>query len=353
MMRSAMMIVPAAVLLVLAGRAQAQNYTEVEPNETKALAAANNVVTLSTTPNGTTTFAGLTGVSSQLSATNPAPANTDMFLVRSASRPAAIYFNTLTVSVPLANSSIGTYALSRSDNNLGQLSTNGGVAAGLGTGARASRWYSWGSGNAGEVNYHAVANSLNPYVATYTSVAVTPDTVGGSGFDTSANPSGQFTITTRGLSTADTRMILLDGNFNQLRWNDNSPAGVGGAAASSQSTIVQSLAEGIYYVAVATGVMIQSQPFESSATEGQTGTTFPTASRTDFANVAFSTTQITGTNSVGLGISFDGGAAVFGPARSLTLGGFAWYQFSVIPAPSAAALLGISGLVATRRRRSA
>lgn len=355
-------IVALSALCGAAQLAEAQLYNEVEANETKALASANNTVTLSMTPNGTTTFAGVTGISTALSATGANPANSDIYRIRSAPRTHGIYFNTLTARVPAAPTAIGNFALARrdgaNDNSLGQVGIAGGVDPLLGTGARASRWYSWGAGNTDEVYYQAATFQSQPYEARYSSVAVTPDTVG-TGFDVGPSPSGLFTITTRGLSTSDTRIILLDGTFNQLRWNDNSPPGIGGPASSIQSTIVQALTAGTYYVAVATGTMIQSQSFESiynattnpTGTEGQTAVTFPIASRTDFANTAFSTTQITGVNNVGLSVSLDGAPAVLGPARSVTLGGFAWYQFTVIPTPSSAAILALGSVLAARRRR--
>lgn len=330
-------------------------FNEMEPNTSRAQA---NVVNLSSTPNNTTTFNQIRGRTTGQSYTNPTPPpstnSPDTFLFRLEPLAAGIYQHTVSYQfLDGSNNPITPFpAVGLAGGLIRAGSNNSGAAPGASgfTNARGNNWYSYGAvGATGQDSiYYTLGGGTstnNDYLITYSRTQVTPITMGA--VDTAANP-GPITITTRGVTSANTDIILLDGNYAPLRWNEDSAAGFGGATSSINSTIIDSLAPGVYYVGVSTN-LVHTGALESLA-QGENNTANTQVA--DFAGSLFAhfPSVPAGGNDYDLRIQL-GSTVLNGVSQNSIYGGVSWYAFEVIPTPSAAGLMGLAVLGMNRRRR--
>lgn len=346
-------------LAACAGCAFAQ-YQEQEGTTGNTNRAQSNLVVFSNTPDNVNTFNQIRGRTTGQSYSNPtAPPSTvnpDTFRLRSTSRPAGIYENTVSYvfldasGVPIPSTAVPLAAnlIRRGSDNIGQTLSATGFNANPQT--RGGRWYSFGTGDQDEM-YLAVgglSTTNNDYLFTITSNVVTPISLGS--IDTSSSPLSPFTLTTRGVTTAQTEMILLDSTYNQIRWNDNSLAGFGGTTAVTQSTIIEQLAAGTYYVGVSTNFAHEALLETAAQGEGNASTT---PERTDFARslLPIFPSVPTGGNDFDMQLRW-GSQLVNGTSQNSNFAGVSWYSFTVVPAPSALTLVAVGGLFAGRRRRA-
>jgi hypothetical protein len=136
----------------------------------------------------------------------------------------------------------------------------------------------------------------------------------------SINPAGPLTIESIGAAN-DTVIGLWSSNGSLLGTDDDTGPG-------NLSLLTQTLGLGTYYVGMV--------DWNGSSTAGAT----------------FGFTMLGGNNAITNGLSVgDGTTTLTSPGESIAVGGVQWYSFSVIPTPGAAALLGLGGLAAARRRR--
>lgn len=294
------------------------NTPEIEPNEGKATATPAGPMQMGDTLSGNTT-----GTSAAAGA-----ASRDFFRVSVQGAAPGIYKHRLTINnLPGHSGAIMGVAQSGAASDTVTINTTS-------ASVRYNQWY--GFGGSADVNYRVqgTASTTADYQVEYSSVAVTPVSLG------SYQP-GSMSITTFGQGhTTDTEMFLYDSSFNLLRLNDDRPA----PATGFQSTIDDTLAAGVYYLAVSNFNTATSAALESSATERST-----TGNRMDFDG-----TIARATNTIGVNVSFaitnDLSTTQF-PAILDEAQGIYWGTFTVVPAPGAMALLGLGGLAGLRRRR--
>ncbi|MFT3683534.1 MAG: hypothetical protein QM783_01200 [Phycisphaerales bacterium] len=156
--------------------------------------------------------------------------------------------------------------------------------------------------------------TFTPYVA-----PAAPSSVFLGSFTSAAS----FTMVSSGTTGSDTVMALFNSQGLVIATNDDD-----GPDAFSQ--IVNSLTDGTYYLGVV----------EYSSAAGGTGGAGP-----GFAMMGGDAAIA----SLGVSVT-DGVSTLSASGQSLAVGGVQWYSFSV-PTPGAAALLGLGGLAAARRRR--
>lgn len=303
------------IALVLAGgTAAAAVIPEAESNNTKVTA---NSFTLAS---GDT----ITG-SCQNAATNA-----DYFKITSSALSSAIYLNTLTSS----NASTG---LSIRGTNLA--GTGDSDFTSSGQGRQTVKWYGFGKSEFANVriaNASSTSSTVNSYTLTYTTTAVTPANAG-------TFNQGLHTFEAAGLS--DTEVYLYDASFNLIGQNDNrSATDVRGLVSFNFTT------NGTYYIAI--GKLDSATNNAGNTTSGspffEGGGSSSRAVLLDSPDIVAGRDTFPSSNDYG--IKVDGGTSVLPGAtvQALELG---WFSITVIPAPGSAAMLGLGGLLAMRRRR--
>lgn len=310
--------------LALGAAASATTFNEVEDNNNKA---GSNLVSLL---NGDVIQGLTTGSSTTVAGVGSA----DFFRVRVGAQGLGIYRNRLVLTTT------GTAGHSGAIMGLPQsgLASDTTIAQSSSTAtspARMNQWYTFG--READIYYRVTgtASTTADYTATYSQDAVTATVIGQS------MNAGAITFTTVGQGhTTDTEMFLYDANFNMLNANDDEPA----PGTSLQSRMTSTLTAGTYYLAVSNFNTAMSQA-------NFPGDRSTTGNRMDFID----TLANSSTTATALNMSFaitDSTDATYQFAASRTEAyGVLFYQFTVVPTPGAAALLGLAGLAGVRRRR--
>ncbi|MFN0130944.1 MAG: PEP-CTERM sorting domain-containing protein [Phycisphaerales bacterium] len=332
----------------LATSAMAQvTIPEIEANETKATATlasglvANDMLVGNST--GSSTVAG--------------PASLDTWRVGTAPAPLGIYRWRLAITTTGTAGHVGSIrgltqtAAAQAPWLPGQVvgtptttDTAFQTSSTLTTPTRFNQWY--GFGKAEEIYYRVTgaAATTADYKSTLECQQITPVNIG------SFQP-GAITISTLGQGhTTDTDFWVYNSNFDAIRGYGNDDeaitavSGVPGATGTTlQSVLNRNYAPGTYYIAMSNFALANNQASPSDDD-------FRTGALLDFANaVANSSTT------VNLNMQFsvtDGvGPAVVVPNTKVGAYDVNWFCFTVVPAPSSLALLGLGGLILGRRRR--
>jgi hypothetical protein len=239
------------VPLVLATSTFAQtNFPEIEPNSDKAAATPVFGIVAGDAITGTTTGA-VTTTGSTLVTT------VDTFRVKTAALPPGLYQHRLT----LTSATVGhTGSIRSQGGHSGTACTTGGtVVPGDGaaqtslttsTPPRYNQWYGFGAQEELYYRVEGTGATTAAYAAVLSTTPITP-TVIAPAFDSN----GPVTISTVGLTTVDTEIVLYDAAGNLVGQNDNECP-----SATSQSRLTRTLAPGTYYVGVSTYELCVSQP---------------------------------------------------------------------------------------------
>jgi hypothetical protein len=211
------------------------------------------------------------------------------------------------------------------------------------TPARFNQWYGFGKGE--ELYYRVTGGAATTanYVATLERLTITPTNIG------SYNP-GDITISSFNQGhTTDTDFWVYDGNLNAIAGYGNDDeavtaiSGVPGTTGTTlQSVLKRTYAPGTYYIAMSNFAVSNNQASPSDDD-------FRTGALLDFANViANSNTTVNLNMQFSIG---DGTTSLVVPNTKVGAFDINWFQFTVVPAPSSLALLGLGGVIAGRRRR--
>ncbi len=235
-------LLSAGTLIVLVTSAFAQVSPEIEPNETKAQATTNGIVTM--VPGDS-----LTGTTTGVSTTVPGGASADTWHLKTAILAPGIYRHNLSITTSGTVGHTGTIR--------GLTQTTGAINAGTDavfqtsspTGlpiARSNVWYGFGRGE--EVYYRVAggATTLGPYSTTLWTTTVAPQVVPGT------FAPGAVTLRTEGQTTVDTDIHLFDSTLTVIddASNDDESVAEGGAGGTLQSRLTRTLAAGTYYLAI-------------------------------------------------------------------------------------------------------
>ena len=210
-----------------------------------------------------------------------------------------------------------------------------------GTTSRENAWYSFG--HAYSLNYRVsgTASTTADYSVAFERTVVTPISAG------TFQP-GAITINSNGQGhTNDTDMWVYDSNFNAIvgYGNDDASANSGGSVTGgAQAFMVRNFAAGTYYLAITNFNLANNQASPSDDN-------FRTGTMLDFAGAVLNSSTTTNVN-VTFTISDAFGTSIQTAATKVGAFDIVWAQFTVVPAPSTLALLGLGGLVAARRRRA-
>ena len=301
---------PLALLTALGSPALAQtNFPEVEPN---------GVRTEATLVNGIAAGDTITGASTgTLVVTNSTAANTvDMFRVKTAPLPLAIYKHTLTLTSAVSGHSPTLRGLQQANGVISATDATLQPAALNLSLARTNSWYGFGRQ---EELYYRVAGTVSTtanYVATLSTTPISPVVVAGT-FST-----GNIQVTTVAQGhTSDTEIFVYDANLDPvaLGHNDDLIGGVG-----SVSDLSVPLAPGTYYVAVADWNTANNQS-DANPTEGSDD-----GNLLDFPNALANGTLVQNVN-VSFAIS-DGTNTTAVPATKGGVHEIVWAVFTVVPA---------------------
>jgi hypothetical protein len=312
-------------------------FPEVEPNDSKAAA---NIFALAVGD-------GVTGNS--IAATG---AGLDYFRVSTAAAPLGIYRHRLVMTV-----ASGTVFPTASIRGTGQTAPVAGPWPGpvgtasatetqfqtaftpTGTATRVNQWY--GFGKQEELYYRLAgsATSTADYTAVLESVPVVPTAIAGSFNE------GSITISTVGQGhTTDTDLWVYDSNLNAIPGygNDDESVNGGSTGLTLQSFLKRNYAAGTYYLALSNFQLANNMGSPSDDD-------FGTGQLLDFSNIIANSST-----TVNLNMTFtisDGVNTV--QVANTKVGQFDinWFSFTVVPAPSSLALLGLGGLLIGRRRR--
>lgn len=335
--------------LACSSMAMAQNTPEIEPNETKALATA----VLGPMAVGHT----LTGNTTGSSTTVPGAASADMWRVQTALDAPGIYRYRLVLSTTGTAGHTGTIrglnqtAAAQAPWLPGQVVGTAGVtdttvqtSSATTTPGRFNQWYGFGKGE--ELYYRVTggATTTADYVSTLERLSVTPTSIG------SYLP-GDITISTFGQGhTTDTDLWVYDSNFNAIAGygnDDEATAAISGvpgtAGATLQSALKRNYAAGTYYIALSNFALTNNMASPSDDD-------FRTGALLDFAN-AIANSSTTANLNMQFSIG-DGTTSLVVPNTKVGAYDVNWFSFTVVPAPSSLALLGVGGLMIARRRRA-
>lgn len=314
------------------------NFTEMEPNDTRATAQ----VIMLTAPGDT-----ITGNSQGATGTN-----LDYYQIHTPVQALAIYMNRLTLNQANTGSIRGLGQTATGPNGVGPgmpnpaATDNAAQTSSVATGMM-NQWYSFG--RAGTIDYRVTgsASTTANYIATFTQVVITPTNLG-------SFAAGSITFTNTGLnSTQDTEVFVYDVNLMPIPgytnddFLDGTPVPPGGSTLNSLLT--RDFAPGVYYLAISNFNTADNQL--SPADEGSaTGTFLPydgamtNSSTGTLASIPF---QIRDS---------DGNVLTFNASKPGPFDIY-WATFVVIPEPSTVSLailgVGALGLAAWRRRRTA
>jgi hypothetical protein len=327
-----------ALFAVLAGTASAfgQAFSEVENNNSRTQADAQGIVTLSPSANGVTTFSGVTGTTTGTTTTDGALTSYDFFHLRVAASSPGIYMNRLVLTTTGTAGHTGAImGFGQSTGVINTTSTAVQSSSTSTTPARFNQWYTFGAGADVYYRVGGTSSTTAPYQASYTQQAVLPIT----GPATLA--SGNISISSAG-STYDTDMWVYDSNFNAIAGFGNDDSSVNTSLTTSDLT--RSFAPGIYYLAISRYNLANDQA--SPADDD-----FRSGSVLDFPGSVLGTS--TTATAAAFTVTFNDGSAVPAVVTGTTSGAYdvQFIQFTVVPTPGAAAMLGLGGLAALRRRR--
>ena len=236
-----------AAAFCLAATSVAQTTTnEIEPNETKAQATTNGIITM---------VAGdiLAGTTTGASTTVAGAASADTFHVKTGALPAGIYRHTLAITTT------GTVGHSGSIRGLTQTSAGVGIPGVIGTTdaayqtsstttvpARSNSWYGFGRGEELYYRVTGTATTTVGYSATLSTTSVSPVVVPGTFL------AGQITLSTVGQTTIDTDIHLFNSALTVIddASNDDESVAEGGLGTALQSQLRRTLTAGTYYLAI-------------------------------------------------------------------------------------------------------
>lgn len=314
--------------LALSAAATAATFNEAEPNDNKA--QANLVAGIL---NGDTIVGNTIGSST----TTPGAASSDNFLVRTAAGALGIYRNRLIITTTGTAGHTGSLrGLNQVTGVPGTTDTTVQSSSSLTTPARFNQWYSFG--RQADIYYRVAgtASTTADYTVQYEQQAVAPIAVAGT-FN-----AGNITISTvgeTGASQTDTDFWVYDANFNAIVGYGNDDEF---GTTSLGSRLTRNYAAGTYYLAISNFNIANNQgsPMDDD---------FRTGAVLDFADVIANSSTTTNLN-----VSFrinDGVNSILTTATKAGAFDVVFAQFTVVPAPSAAALLGLAGLAGARRRR--
>lgn len=311
----------------LSAAATAATFNEVEPNDNKA--GANLVAGIL---NGDTIVGNTTGSST----TTPGAASSDNFLVRTAAGALGIYRNRLIITSSIVGHTGTLRGLNQVAGVPGVTDTTIQTSSTLTTPARYNQWYSFG--RQADIYYRVAGTTSTTadYTVQYEQQAVAPIAVAGT-FN-----AGNITISTvgeTGASQTDTDFWVYDANLNAIAGYGNDDEF---GTTSLGGRLTRAYAAGTYYLAISNFNIANNQG--SPADDD-----FRTGAVLDFADVIANSSTTTNLN-----VSFrinDGVNSVLTTATKAGAYDIVFAQFTVVPAPSAAALLGLAGLAGARRRR--
>jgi hypothetical protein len=304
---------------------------ELEENNTKATA---NAVALLT---GDSIRGNTTGIST----TDAGAASADNFRITIGGLAPGIYRHRLVITSGIAGHT-GTIRGLTQTAGVPNVGTDATVQTSntATTPARFNQFYGFGDPSA-ELFYRVTGGAATTadYDSTLETEAVTPVSIG------TFNP-GFITISTSGLTTADTDIWVYAGTFAAIPGygnDDNSILG-GGTDTGNQSILNRTYAPGKYYLAISNFNLANNlgSPDDDRYRAG---------GLLDGNFIANSSTSI----NVNLDFSISDGTTTT-PVTSLKTGAYDinWYSFDVVPEPSSAifGLVGMTFLCARRTRRS-
>ncbi len=231
----------AGAVAALATGAFAQITPEIEPNETKAQATANGIVTM---------VAGdsLTGTTTGTSTTVPGGASADTFHIKTGSLAAGIYRHTMAITTTGAAGNIGGIlgltqtagAVNPASYSVFQTSSTTSLVP------RSNTWYGFGRGEELYYRVTGTATTTGVYSATLSTASVTPIVVPGT------FAPGVIVLSTEGQTATDTDIHLFDSTLTIIddASNDDNSIAEGGTGAGLQSRLTRTLAAGTYYLAI-------------------------------------------------------------------------------------------------------
>jgi len=230
----------ASAVAALATAGFAQVTPEIEPNETKAQATTNGIVTM---------VAGdsLTGTTTGSSTTVAGAASADTFHIKTGPLAAGIYRHTMAITTTGTAGHVGT--LRGLNQVAGVVGTTDSAFQTSSTTTPVVRSNSWfGFGRQEEMYYRVtgVAGTTMPYSATLSTATVAPQIVPGTFLP------GSITLRTEGQTTVDTDIHLFDGTMTVIddASNDDESVAEGGAGTALQSRLTRTLAAGTYTLAI-------------------------------------------------------------------------------------------------------
>ncbi len=234
----------AGVTALLASSASAfSTFPEIEPNESKAAATANGIITL---------VAGddVTGSTTGSSTVTPGAASSDYFHIKTGALASGIYRHTMTLTTAGTAGHTGTIRGLNQTSGVGLPGTIGTTDTTFSTSsttfARSLSWYGFGRGEELYYRVTGTASTTMPYSATLSSAAVAPALIPG----TFAPGSVAFNF--MGQTTVDTDIHLFDSTLTVIddASNDDNSIAEGGTGVGLQSRLTRTLTAGTYYLAI-------------------------------------------------------------------------------------------------------
>lgn len=319
-------VCPYALACAICSSAVARtDFPEIEPNNSKAQA---------TFVAGMTNGDRLTGIT-----TSGSGVGFDYFDLHLAPSAPGIYRHRLVINSPISGH-VGTIrGLNQVEGVIGDSDFTAQSSAPGTLPPFFNQWY--GFGTPGQLYYRVAgtADTTQPYTVTLETQQVTPQSLGQ--FQT-----GELTITTVGLGHLnDTDLWVYDSNFNPIAdfGNDNTPLLPGQTGIVLQSTLTRDFAPGVYYLALSDANFANNLASPEDD-ENRNGVVL------DFGGAALNSGSVLGLN---LAFAIGPSDGVLRPFAAVKAGAYDvnWYRFEVVPAPGAAALLGLAGMAGARRRR--
>jgi hypothetical protein len=212
----------------------ATDFSETEPNQTKAQALSNGAITLSVGD-------ALVGTSTGSSTTTTGLATADTFLMKTASAALGIYQYRLVLTTAGTQGHVATVlGLSQNDGVIDPNADESVVTSTNSTSPpRFVQWYGFGKGEQLYYRVMGTAGTTSAYRSTLERQTIAP-------IDAGNFQVGNLTITTDfGGSTLDTDLWVYDDNLNPIAGCGNDDCATG-----SQSTLTRSFAAGTYYLAI-------------------------------------------------------------------------------------------------------
>jgi PKD repeat protein len=297
----------------------APDATEIEPNETKAQALANGVITMSP---GTMILGTTTG-----GIANPGPTSADWFLVRTAPLPPGIYRHRLVPDSPLLAHTLSIMSL----NVVTPLSivvAQSSIQAS--TPPRRLEWYGFGRSEMLYVRVVGTTATTLPYVLTLETQALTAVNIPGS------FPAGLITLSSLGNAT-NLEVHVFDSAFQELLdyQNDN----WSGVAGSIFFSLQRTYANGTYYVAVGRSNLTSEFPSASTIANNPLhyypgslgGERIPSPLRMDFPGSIVGSSTLATVASSTFTVTADGQLPTTVPGSIAAPHEILWYRMTVGP----------------------